>query len=111
MSKERCKATVLGEGDWRHRHGRRVYAVGGDQCRRFAVHDGYCTQHHPASVAERDAKTDHASQAHGAKILAQIVQKNALNDFLEAFREFYLTCQEKGTSLDKVIIAWEKYDE
>ena len=43
-----CKEFVRGEGTWGsfHRH----------QCNRRAVKDGYCKQHHPDTVAERNEK-------------------------------------------------------
>lgn len=45
MKKERCKETIW--DNWTHRN-----------CSRNAVKDGYCKQHHPDNVKERERQTD-----------------------------------------------------
>lgn len=47
IKKKRCSETVTSPDGWR------TY-----QCQRNATRDGFCKQHHPDSVAERDRQKD-----------------------------------------------------
>ena len=47
MDETRCKEEVCGKSRWPRYH----------QCQRKAVRDGYCIQHHPEAVKEREIKS------------------------------------------------------
>jgi len=46
--KKRCKQEVASAGIWFRWH----------RCKKYAVKDGYCKQHHPDTVTERQEKRD-----------------------------------------------------
>lgn len=65
-----CKARISSAGTW-HRD---------PQCSRQAKKDGYCIQHHPDTVAERDKKRRKADDIAWQKIKLKIYAK----EFYEA---------------------------
>lgn len=96
MSKDKpnCKATVMGAGCWRSR-----------RCSRYAVRDGYCKQHHPETIAAKDAVTKAKDDAWRKKFSLKRDVHHGEREFTETFRE-YMKWSHDPAAWDKAVAAW-----
>ena len=96
MSKDKpnCKASVMGAGCWRSR-----------RCSRYAVKDGYCNQHHPDTIAAKDAASKAKQVAWSQKFTLKRDVHHGERAFTDAFRE-YMQWSHDPAVWAKAVTAW-----
>ncbi len=93
---ERCRERV-------HDGGRSVRL---HQCRRYAIADGFCKQHHPDTVKAREAKTEEAWQAKREREPLQIALRRIAE--LEAAQR-WIKPSEQQPPLDAPVWLYDGY--
>jgi len=71
------------------------------------VKDGYCNQHHPNTIAAKDAASKAKQDAWSRKFILKRDVHHGDQDFTDAFRSYMDGCQDSAEAWDKVLDTWK----
>lgn len=98
-AKERCKEQVVWDS-WGHTA----------RCRRNAVRDGFCAQHHPDTVKARDAVRVARWETESARTFARYAQQDRERAVLAAAKAWVHSGDDvtRQALLEAAVAAWPK---